>query len=305
MIRIITRCLLLWLLALCQVVAAQDAARSSPYNQRDDVQRFIASMVMQHNFSLNELEYVFSKARYQPMIVRAMAPAPTGQRSWQAYRARFLNQRRISEGAQFWLQHRSALARAADIYGVPEEIIVAIIGVETEYGRNTGGFRVIDALTTLAFDYPRRAEFFQSELEHFLLYARESNIDVLQIKGSYAGAVGIPQFMPGSYRRYAVDFDHDGRRDLYGSAVDAIGSVANYLRENGWERGQPIALPAQVQGLAAQLVLAAGVLPSIRVDELQDFGIAVVEPGELRQPIEASSLCALVELETPGQPSVY
>jgi len=182
---------------------------------------------------------------------------------------------------------------------VPPEIIVAILGVETVYGRNMGGYRVFDALTTLAFDYPRRAEFFRGELENYLLYVRDAGVDALAIRGSYAGAIGIPQFMPGSYRRYALDYDGDGQRDLSASAADAIGSVANFLKEHGWDAGAPIAVPARIVGDTYRQLLDAGIKPVYRAVDLALFGVSGAESLSPETP------CALIELETPGQPSEY
>jgi membrane-bound lytic murein transglycosylase B len=211
----------------------------------------------------------------------------------------FVSRDRIEAGARFRERHAAVLSRAAQEFGVPAEIIVAILGVETVYGRNMGTHRVIDALATLAFDFPRRSEFFRSELESFLLYARETGIDVFAAQGSYAGAFGIPQFMPGSYRSFAVDYDGDGRRDLHASPVDAIGSVANFLRAHGWEAGRPIAAPAQVSGVAFRKLIDAGITPVYRIADLPTYGVGVTEP----LPPEAG--CALVELETPGQAPEY
>ncbi|MFH1604095.1 MAG: lytic murein transglycosylase, partial [Pseudomonadota bacterium] len=177
--------------------------------------------------------------------------------------------------------------------------IVAIIGVETVYGRNMGNYRVIDALTTLAFDYPPRAEFFRGELENFLLYARDAGIDVLGLKGSYAGAIGIPQFMPGSYRRYAVDLDGDGRQDLSGSFADAIGSVANFLEAHGWESGQPVAFAARVEGRDYRKLVDAGIKPTFRCGDLANFGVKTDHQANADAP------CALIELATPGERSEY
>ena len=289
--------------------AADDEAGPGKYPKRSEVQSFITEMVDRHGFRAADLNNTFARARFQPEIVSAMSPQPTGVRNWQAYRARFLNQRRVDHGVRFWAQHRDALARASAQYGVPEEIIVSIIGVETEYGRNMGTYRVLDALATLSFDYPRRAAYFRTELEHFLLFTRESRSDVLGMRGSYAGAVGIPQFMPASYRRFAVDFDRDGRRDLLGSPVDAIGSVANYLREHGWERGQPIGFPAEVDGTAHELLLIAGISPAFRVAELPDYGVRMSIAGSSGQAghemPDDDAQVALVELDTPGQVSAY
>lgn len=285
------------------VLVAGAASATQPggnYGQRPEVRQFIAEMVERHGFVGRELRKLFGRVSYQPAIIRAMTPPPEAPvKSWQAYRALFVSRDRIEAGAGFRERHAGTLARAAQEFGVPAEIIVAIIGVETVYGRNMGAYRVIDALTTLAFDFPRRSEFFRSELESFLLYARESDIDVFAAQGSYAGAFGIPQFMPGSYRRFAVDYDGDGRRDLNSSPVDAIGSVANFLRAHGWEAGQPVAAPAQVSGEAFRTLIDAGIKPVYRVADLAAFGVGVSEP----LPPEAG--CALVELDTPGRAPEY
>ncbi len=287
------------------LVSSITAAAAAQYAERETVRQFITEMVDKHGFVGTELRTLFSRARFQPSIIKAITPpVDPGAKSWQAYRARFLTPQRIQAGVEFRERHREALARAAGLYGVPEEIIVAIIGVETVYGRNTGSYRVIDALTTLAFDYPPRAEFFRGELEHFLLYARDAGIDTLALKGSYAGAIGIPQFMPGSYRRYAVDLDGDGRQDLSGSFADAIGSVANFLQAHGWERGQPVAFAAQVQGGNYRKLVDAGIKPTYRYSDLANFGVnvsGVNAGGEAR----ADAPCALIELETPGEASAY
>ena len=277
--------------------AANAAAR---YAEREDVREFIDEMVDRHGFARSELRALFSRARFQPAIIKAITP-PTQARakSWQAYRALFLTPQRIAAGAEFRLQHREALARATALYGVPEEIIVAIIGVETVYGRNMGSYRVIDALSTLAFDYRPRAEFFRTELEHFLLFARDAGIDTLALKGSYAGAIGIPQFMPGSYRRYAVDLDGDGKLDLSASFADAIGSVANFLKSHGWETGQPVAFPVQVDGERYRKLLDAGIKPIYRCGDLASFEVSgSVEAGP-------DAPCALIDLPTPGEATQY
>jgi membrane-bound lytic murein transglycosylase B len=275
--------------------AASAASAATQYAGRDDVRQFIAEMVERHGFTRKELRALFSQARFQPAIIKAITP-PTEPRakSWQAYRALFLTPQRIEAGIEFRERYREALARAVALYGVPEEIIVAIIGVETLYGRNTGNYRVIDALTTLAFDYPPRAEYFRTELENYLLFARVAGIDSLSLKGSFAGAIGIPQFMPGSYRRYAVDLDGDGKQDLSGSFADAIGSVANFLQSHGWETGQPVAFAAQVQGENYRALVDAGIKPTYRYGDLADFGVSV-EGGT-----NPDAPCAVIELAVPG-----
>jgi peptidoglycan lytic transglycosylase B len=285
---------------LAFALAASVSAAAAQYAEREDVRQFIAEMVDKHGFAGKELRALFSKARFQPAIIKAITPPIEPRaRSWQAYRALFLTPQRIEAGVEFRERQREALARAAELYGVPEEIIVAIIGVETVYGRNTGSYRVIDALSTLAFDYPPRAEFFRGELEHYLLYARDAGIDTLGLKGSFAGAIGIPQFMPGSYRRYAVDLDGDGKRDLSGSFADAIGSVANFLKAHGWEAGEPVAFAAQVEGEKYRKLVDAGIKPTIRYGDLADLGVSA--EGETNP----DAPCALIELETPGQASQY
>jgi len=234
--------------ALAAALCTASAAAQPGFVNRPEVQSFIAEMAARHGFVARELEQLFGRARSDPDVIRLITPKPRGERSWQAYRANFLNERRIRAGEDFWSRNATTLAQAEARFGVPPDVIVAIIGIETEFGRNTGTFRVVDALATLAFDYPTRADYFRSQLEEFLLFVREDGRDVLGIQGSYAGAMGIPQFMPGSYRRFAVDFDDDGRRDLLASEADAIGSVANFLKEHGWARGEPIAFPASVEG---------------------------------------------------------
>jgi membrane-bound lytic murein transglycosylase B len=292
-------------LGLLAALAARPAlaAKQAPvrtYGGRDDVRAFIAEMVERHGFAQGELESAFSRAQFQPSVVKAMTPLPSGQRSWSVYRSRFLNPPRIDGGVAFWSQHREALRRAAESFGVPEEYLVAIIGVETIYGRNTGGYRVIDALATLTFDYPRRADFFRGELESFLLLARENDVDVLGLKGSYAGAVGIPQFMPSSWRRYAVDFDGDGRRDLLGSPTDAVGSVANFLREHGWVPDAPVAYPVRVEGDAWRSFADGGVEPVHPLATLASAGVTV---DTFAPTLAEDARAVLVELETPNAPS--
>jgi len=198
------------------------------YAQRDDVREFIDDLAREHGFSRATLRNWFSDVRYQPKIVAAMQRPLVEPPKWYEYAPQFLSPARIDEGVAFYRAHEAALRRAETAFGVPAEIIVAIIGVETFYGRNTGNWRVVDALTTLAFDYPPRASFFRNELEQYLLLSRDTGADVFSVRGSYAGAIGIPQFMPSSTRRFAVDFDGSGAVALRGSPADAIGSVAMF-----------------------------------------------------------------------------
>ncbi|MFZ3018626.1 MAG: lytic murein transglycosylase B [Gallionella sp.] len=208
---------------------------------------FIDEMVAKHQFKRDELEQVFAHAQHRPAIIEAIS-RPSTARPWPEYRASFVNRQRIKLGLEFWHKYRATLRRAEKKYGVPQEIVVALIGVETIYGRNAGNYRVLDALTTLAFDYPRRADFFRSELEHYLLLARDQQFDLLSLRGSYAGAMGVPQFMPSSYRKYAVDFNGNHTIDLLREDRDAIGSVANYLLGYGWIAKEGVTVRAEVAG---------------------------------------------------------
>lgn len=236
------------------------------------IKTFIGNMVERHGFKEAELERIFSQVQLRPAIIDAIS-RPATSKPWYEFRPLFVNPKRIAGGVDFWNRHAATLERARREFGVPEEIITAVIGVETTYGVQTGKHRVLDALTTLAFDYPKRAEFFRGELEQYLLLGREQEADLLNIKGSYAGAIGIPQFMPSSYRRYAVDFDGDGKVDLSDSIPDAIGSVANYLRSFGWETEQAVAMPALVSGENYREALFAGRKPLYTLEEMRKLGI--------------------------------
>ncbi len=206
---------------------------------------FIDEMVAKHQFKREELQQAFNLAEYRPDVIESITK-PAILKPWVEYRPNFINPQRINDGVQFWRKHAAALKRAEKQYGVPQEIILGVIGVETMYGRNAGKYRALDALTTLAFVYPRRADFFRDELEQYLLLAREQGFDLLSIQASYAGALGIPQFMPSSYRRYAVDFNGNGKVDIMNEPEDAIGSVANYLKQYGWRSGEPVAILCKI-----------------------------------------------------------
>ena len=218
-------------LVLLLVLAMGSAAHArTPYLARTEVQQFIDELVGAHGFERARLEHSLKQARYSASVERLMQPAiPFGQRNWLEYRDRYVEPARIAAGVSFWRANADAMARAEQQFGVPAEVIVAIIGIETYFGRITGNFRTLDVFATLAFDYLRRADFYRAEFVEFLLLARDQNADPASYRGSFAGAIGLPQFMPGSIRRWAVDFDGDGRIDLLGSPVDAIGSVARYL----------------------------------------------------------------------------
>uniref|UniRef100_Q47D28 Lytic murein transglycosylase B n=1 Tax=Dechloromonas aromatica (strain RCB) TaxID=159087 RepID=Q47D28_DECAR len=286
-------------LFLATLTTLANAAPNAPTFADDPATiEFARDLEQRHGFNADEIISQFAQARPNAKVLQLIKP-PTSplQRSWERYRPRFLNDRRIDGGVRFWQENSGQLAKAQALYGVPAEIIVAIIGVETEYGRNMGGFRVFEALATLAFNYPPRAEFFRTELEQFLLLARENSLDPLAVKGSFAGAIGIPQFMPGSQRRYAVDFDGDQRIDLGNSVDDAIGSVGHFLEQHGWQAGQPIAVPAITTGTPDAALIQAGVRPSLKVAELAEKGV--------RAEIDPEVSAALIDLVSPGRETEY
>lgn len=234
----ISLCLFLFLQA-AYAKPSRASEQDEAFAQSPQVQAFIAEMVQQHQFKQDELVHLFREIRVKKSILNAMT-RPAEGKPWSDYRPLFIEPKRIAGGVRFWALHETALKRAEAQYGVPASLIVAIIGIETFYGRNTGSYRVIDALSTLAFAYPKRAPYFRKELEQYLLLSREAGFDPLSIKGSYAGAMGICQFMPSSYRQYGVDFDDDGHRDLWRNPADAIGSVGQYLQGYGWEHDAPV-----------------------------------------------------------------
>ena len=218
----------------------------------EPVQRFVDAMVQAHGFDRAALHDLFAAIEPSAGVQRAIS-APSTAKPWHEFRPLFVDPSRVENGVKFWNANADLLARAESRFGVPAAVIVSIIGIETRYGRYIGGFRILDALYTLAFEGERRPDFFRGELEQFLLLAREQGWDPAQIKGSYAGAMGWPQFMPSSYRRYSVDFDADGGVDLWSSMADVIGSVASYLAQFGWKTGEPFAVQVQVEGDPEQL----------------------------------------------------
>jgi membrane-bound lytic murein transglycosylase B len=222
-------------------------AHVSGFNvRRPDIVHFVNDVAQRDHLDRIQLLVLLKKARRQPKILEAMTAPAEAVVPWWQYRERVLTQERISRGAQFWQEHREALERIASTAQVPPEYLVAILGVETGYGRNTGKWKVLDSLATLGFDYPPRADYFREELEQFLLLSKEDAIDAAKATGSYAGAMGAPQFMPSAYRRYAVDGDGDHRRDLWNDWDDVLASVANFFKEHGWQAGGAVLAEAQV-----------------------------------------------------------
>ncbi len=293
---------------LCTVALVPAGQATERFDGREDVRGFIAEMQQRHGFAPDELEAHFGRARVIGRVITlVMPPRDPGVRSWHAYRARFIEPKRIAAGRRFMVQHRTALARAEARYGVPKEVIAAVIGVETIYGKQLGNFGTFSALATLAFDYPPRADLFRRELEELLLLAREENADPLSYRGSYAGALGLPQFLPSSRRRYAVDFDGNGRINLTQSADDAIGSVANFLAEHGWQREQPIADSVIPTGDGLQPAIAAGIVPSLTADEwaARDLQLRKVDASGTGAATFPAVPAALIDLASPDAPTEY
>ncbi len=258
--------------ALVGLIGIATPALAGDYQGSPVVDEFIGELVRDQGFAAPQLQALFAQVERKQPILDAIARPAERVKPWKEYRPIFLTDARISRGVEFWNQHAEALARAEREYGVPAQVIVAIIGVETFFGRNTGNWRVIDALATLGFDYPPRADFFRKELREFLLLSREQQVDPLSVTGSYAGAMGLPQFMPSSFRAYAVDFDHDGHIDIWKNPVDAIGSVASYFQRHGWVAGDPVVTRARIAGTRFADGLTQGLEPVKSVGDLRQLG---------------------------------
>ncbi|MDM0119679.1 lytic murein transglycosylase B [Variovorax arabinosiphilus] len=281
-----------------------------PYATRDDAMRFADDVAARRNLDRNWVRATIGAARLLPNVPRLMLPAPVGTaKNWRVYRSRFIDPVRIAAGARFWRDNAATLARAEAEYGVPPEIVVGIIGVETIYGRNMGNFRVIDALATLSFDFPQahpraaeRVAFFRGELESFLSTESRTAEDPMVPLGSYAGAMGMPQFMPSSMAKYAVDFDGDGRIDLVNNPADVIGSVASYFKGFGWQRGMPSTFPVRFDTTRLQMpiLMAPDIKPTFSTDSFMAAG-AVLEPEA--QPFPG--LLALIELQNGAESPSY
>ncbi|KYC29581.1 hypothetical protein ACY05_02060 [Sterolibacterium denitrificans] len=281
-----------------------------PYSENGEVRAFVGEMQDRHGFDAAALLQTFAEIHPLNAVIKAVMPPKDPQvRSWSNYRARFVEASRIDAGLRFWQEHQAMLTAAGRDSGVPEEYIVAIIGIESIYGRHMGRFNTFAALATLAFDYPAinpltdadRKALFRGELEALLLLARETRRDPLSYRGSYAGALGLPQFLPSSIRNFARDGDDDGRIDLETNPADAIASVANFLKRHGWEPGGTVAVPALVSGDGHNELLAEGILPRRSVGELAGHGVTTAESS----PLIANAPAALIDLVTPGQATEY
>lgn len=249
---------------------------------RPEIVSFVNDVVARDPLKRKAVLALLAKAEPQPKILELMTRPAEKVTPWWEYREHFLTEERIQLGAQFWADHRQALEKISAERGIPPEYLIAVIGVETRYGRTTGKFRVLDALATLAFDYPPRSEYFRSELEQFLLLANEDKLNPLTTTGSYAGAMGAPQFMPSTYRRYAVDADSDNKRDLWTDWEDIIASVANYLQDHGWQSGGPVLAEARLEPDPTFQINPGKVDLNETVDSLNAHGVRIdlALPGE-------------------------
>ncbi len=264
------------LFAACCALFTSLAVAASNYGDNPLARELIDELVAEEDFDRATLEAVFADAERQESILKAIARPAEKTKPWYEYREIFVTDKRENQGAEFFEEHRETLARAEQETGVPAEIIVAIIGVETYYGRITGSYRVIDALSTLAFDYPKRSPFFTKELKNYLMLTRDQGFDPTELKGSYAGAMGYGQFMPSSYRAYAIDFDGDGITDIWNNPVDAIGSVANYFKAHGWRPGEPVVTAALREGEVPDDWFNSGLKPERTVGEFEAAGLKPV-----------------------------
>jgi len=272
---------------------------SGDYQGRADVVAFVQRVAAASTYSEQELADLFGQVEKQEHLFEKLDKPAEKELEWYQYRRIFIKEKRISEGVEFWRKHRQLLAEVSEKMGVPEEIIVAIIGVETFYGIYRGKDPVFDSLVTLAFDYPRRAEFFTTELEQFLLLAKEQRFEVRSLRGSYAGAMGMPQFIASSYRSYAIDFDGDGQANLFDSIPDIAGSVANYFVRHGWQRDGRVARPLMAIANNSIHQLTPGIKPNYKWQELKQNGLLS------KIPIEEESPVALVELQQQDHPEYW
>jgi len=271
---------LLSLLAACAVLLPPSVrpALAQPTRfdlTRPEIRAFVKEVAKRDAIPRQRILKLLATAEPQPKIIETMGRPAEHVLQWWEYRAIFLTEQRISEGVQFWLEHREVLERVARTQGIPPEYLVAVLGCETYYGRITGRDRVLDALMTLAFDYPPRGEYFRSELEQFILLVREEHIDPRTVKGSYTGAMGAPQFMPSTYRRYAVDASNNHRRDLWNDWADVLASIGNYLRQNGWRSGEPVLAEVQLDPGADFQIDPGNLQLTTTVADLNAHGVRV------------------------------
>jgi membrane-bound lytic murein transglycosylase B len=288
-----TRAPLKHLIPICltSLLLLSASTHANPRKYTSGVNEFIEDMAKKHGFEKQSLAALMAQARYSQKVVDSME-RPYEAKPWHIYRPLFVTEERVRDGVTFWNANASLLKKAERIYGVPPQIIVATIGVETRYGQFMGKHLVLDALTTLAFTYPKRERLFRKQLEAYILLLSEEDIDPANTHGSYAGAIGKPQFIPGSYREYAIDFDGDGKRDLLTNNADVIGSVANYYRRHGWRQGDPVAAQAQVNGGEYRDHLNAELKPTTTIADLSLAGV------KIDQNLPTSTRCNLIQFDT-------
>jgi membrane-bound lytic murein transglycosylase B len=286
------------LFCFCGLAATVSPVQAAELSQRPDVQAFIQTMVTEDNFDADYLNNLFDEVDLQPDVITAISN-PAEDRDWQFYKNFFIRDGRVAAGYRFWQRHYKVLDHIQQQYGVPASIIVAILGVETFYGERQGDYRVMDALTTLAFDYPPRAKFFRKELAEYLRLVREHHIPPLYLKGSYAGAIGMPQFMPSSYRYYAVAYEGTHYINLQKNTDDIMASVANYLKENGWQRDEPIIADVTIAKKSALHLIKPNIRPTRTLKELSALGLQV--DSSYDPHLKAN----IVELIMPEEPLYY
>ncbi len=288
-------------LLLCAVsplwLAAAGPAAALSTRDYPELGSFIQEMVQKHGLPEEELVRWFAQTSIRHDVLAAIR-SPKEALPWHRYRELFVTQPSAERGARFWREHAQTLARAEREFGVDAATIVAILGIETQYGRNGGRYPVMETLATLMLEYPRRGSFFRRELEQYLLLTREHKFDPLALRGSYAGAIGVPQFIPSSYRRYAIDFDNDQRIDLVGSYDDAIGSVASYFKQHGWQQGTPVIADVELDGELIAWLAKLGDRPVVPIRYLLGYGVLPLDYGNIDQS------AALIRLEEPGR-AVY
>jgi membrane-bound lytic murein transglycosylase B len=275
-----------------------NTAVAENYQDRDDVKAFALDFAAKHQRSANDVFDIISKAKKQQSILDAISRPAEKVLTWGDYRKIFIDEKRLSKGIEFWQEHRELITKVSNEFQVPAEMFIAIIGVETRYGKITGSYKVLDALATLGFDYPPRATFFRGQLEQYLLLTDEQKLDPFSLKGSYAGAMGYGQFIPGSYRAYAVDYDKDGVADIWNNPTDAIASVANYFKQHKWQPGGLVAFQLPNQNISDDLI-SKGLKPNVSIKSLRKAGVIV--PKEL----DGDTVVSLMKHETENGPEYW
>lgn len=271
-------------------VQSPPAGAAGDFLAYEELRGVIEQLEREKVYAPGELDTLFASVSRDEGVLKSIARPAEGTKEWKEYRPIFMTQERVQKGLEFWTQHADTLARAEATYGVPQEMILAILGVETKYGGNKGRSRVLDSLATLGLDYPPRAPFFRKEMREFLVLSKENGLDPLSTYGSYAGAMGYPQFMPSSWRRLAVDFDGDGKRDLINNPVDAIGSIANYFKANGWKTGEAVVARASIVSQDYDSLVTKDLATTSTLEEIAKKGLVPREAGTYLAQAPASAI---------------